>query len=116
MRGLFLTGLLVGAVVCGAAYAAGEDCKKQVDDLGREWAATGLPAPDKPAQARVAGKKGHEHTGAEVNYMRNQTMRASHLCQEGKEHEAMLRMDVVRAWLKLPEVQHPAEHKYSGKK
>ena len=29
------------------------------------------------------------------------------------EHEAMLRMDVVRAWLKLPEVEHPADHRRS---
>ena len=115
MRRLFLAGIVFVFLAGGPAMAAGEDCKKQIDDLNRDWAATGLPAPDKPGQTRVAGKKGHEHTGAEVTYMRNQRMKAAHLCQEGNEHEAMLRMDVIRAWLKLPEVQHPAEHKSSGK-
>jgi hypothetical protein len=38
---------------------------------------------------------------------------ASHLCAHGKDHEAMLRMDVVRAMLKLPEIRHPAEHGYT---
>jgi hypothetical protein len=38
---------------------------------------------------------------------------AAHLCKDGNEHEAMLRMDVVRAWLKLPEVEHPAAHGYA---
>jgi len=39
--------------------------------------------------------------------MRSQIRLALRLCNENKSHEAILRMDVVRAWLKLPEVQHP---------
>ncbi len=43
--------------------------------------------------------------------MRSQIRLAFRLCNENESHEAMLRMDVVRAWLKLPEVQHPLGHR-----
>lgn len=45
--------------------------------------------------------------------MRSQIRLALRLCNEGKTHEATLRMDVVRAWLKLPEVEHPVDHRRS---
>ncbi len=43
----------------------------------------------------------------------NQLRLALRLCNENKSHQASLRMDVVRAWLELPELQHPADHRCS---
>ena len=86
-----------------------ERCASQLGRLVDEWksiAVPGAPSSGKP------GQQAHEHTELEVEYMRRQIRLALQLCNEGKEHEAMLRMDVVRAWLKLPELQHPADHRY----
>ena len=96
----------------GTAFAQ-QNCMQQLDDLTNDWNAIGFVNPKQNAQI-VEGQGGHVHTGAQVQYMKTQMTMASHLCKKGEEHEAMLRMDVVRAWLKLPEVQHPAEHGYPG--
>jgi hypothetical protein len=103
--------LVIGlAVVSGPAMAT-HMCQTQLDALTRQWDETGLLPPSKPGQAVVTGRQGHQHTGPEVEYMRQQINRAAHLCSEGKEHEAMLHMDVVRAFLKLPEIAHPPGHR-----
>jgi hypothetical protein len=94
----------------GTGFAA-PTCAEQLADLKKEWDAISFPSANQNAQI-VRGKRGHVHTGGQVQYMRNQMHFAAHLCDKGEEHEAMLRMDVVRAWLKLPEVQHPEEHGY----
>ncbi|GEM_PF-3100740 len=58
-------------------------------------------------------KPKREHVAREVWYMRSQIRLALRLCNEGKTHDAMLRMNAVRAWFKLPEVDHPADHRRS---
>ena len=99
-------------LLLGLADAARSDerCVNQLNRLVDQWKSIAVPgAPD----ARTSGSQaGHEHIAREVEYMRGQVRSALRLCNEGKEHEAMLRMDVVRAWLKLPEVQHPRDHRY----
>ena len=106
------TACLALSLILGAGTAtAQQNCTQQLDDLTKEWRAISFPS-GKPSQAVSQGKMGHRHAGSEVNFMREQINMAAHLCKDGKEHEAMLRMDVVRAWLKLPEVQHPASHRY----
>jgi hypothetical protein len=102
--------LLLGTA--GGAFAQ-QNCAQQLDDLTNEWNAIGFVNPRQNAQI-VRGSAGHVHTGAQVQYMKTQMTMAGHLCKKGEEHESMLRMDVVRAWLKLPEVQHPPEHGYTG--
>ena len=97
----------------GTGAIAQQNCAQQLDDLTNEWNAIGFVNPKQNAQI-VEGSGGHVHTGAQVQYMKTQMTMAGHLCKKGEEHEAMLRMDVVRAWLKLPEVQHPPEHGYTG--
>lgn len=32
------------------------------------------------------------------------------LCQAGKDHQALLQLDVIRAWLGLPASAHPPMH------
>jgi hypothetical protein len=71
---------------------------------------------DKARQGTMM-KRDHDHPAMVTNYMEGQLHRAETLCKEGKEHEALLRIDVVRSWLKLPFEQHPASHNYTpGKK
>ena len=106
--------LLLAAVIAAASLPAMAEtsCQQQLDDLTKEWKAISFPTAGKPSAAVATGRKGHRHSGSEVNFMREQIQLAAHLCKDGDEHEAMLRMDVVRSWLKLPEVQHPASHRY----
>jgi hypothetical protein len=102
---------LVAAVILltgGAAFAA-QNCDEQLSDVSKAF--RGVLS--SPSDQRIEGKgNGHRHVSAEVRYMRKQIGLAAQLCKEGNEHEAMLRMDVVRAWLRLPEVEHPPEHGY----
>ena len=102
----------IGPVRAAEPPAGSQACSQELDALSGQWNAIGLPPPEKPGQPRVNGRGGHSHTAGEVNFMRNQIGRAARLCKDGNEHEAMLRMDVVRAILKLAEVQHPAAHNY----
>lgn len=75
------------------AFAEGT-CQQQLDVLSQQFDA----------------RHGHQHMGSVVTFMRDQLRSATQLCDAGQEHEAMLRMDVVRAYLSLPEVAHPASH------
>ena len=34
------------------------------------------------------------------------------MCRQGNDHEALLHLDIVRAFLNLPEIQHPTDHRY----
>jgi hypothetical protein len=44
--------------------------------------------------------------------MRFHLSEAATLCKQGSDHEALLHLDVVRAFLKLPDIQHPTDHHY----
>jgi hypothetical protein len=98
--------------LAGLAYPARSDerCNSQLRGLVNDWKSIAVPG--KTDSGKSESIPAHEHSELEVEYMRRQIRLALRLCNEGKEHEAMLRMDVVRAWLKLPEVQHPSGHRY----
>jgi hypothetical protein len=91
-------------------------CQQQLDELSKTLSALMPFGLEKPGQGKVTGHKGHTHTGIDYNYMNTQMRRAQQDCKAGKEHEATLRMDVVRAVMKLPEVEHPASHNYHPSK
>lgn len=98
-------GVLVIATIALPGIARATDtCRKALDDLVSEWRSIAVPGKPEPPD--------HVHTPLEVWYMRGQLRLALRLCEEDKDHEAMLRMDLVRAWLRLPEVRHPADHRY----
>lgn len=108
------------AILSGAAPAKAveaipqqQTCAQELVVLGEQWDTIGLPPPGKPAQGRVYGAAGHTHTGGEVSFMRQQLGKAARSCKAGEEHEAMLRMDAVRAIMKFAEIQHPASHHYA---
>jgi hypothetical protein len=89
-------------------------CQQQLVDLQKTWSDVFPPA--KPSAARVQGREGHAHSGIEYAYMSRQFRQATAACKAGEGHAAMLRMDVIRAILKLPEVAHPAARNYQPNK
>ncbi len=99
-----------------APAAVPATCQQQLDELSKTLNTLMPFGQDKPAQGKVMGHNGHTHTGVDYNYMNIQMRRAQQDCKAGKEHEAMLRMDAVRAVMKLPEVDHPASHNYHPSK
>lgn len=124
-------------VVSGSAALAAEtesqDCKAQHDALHKDFAAAGIAphvkeeqwapytfsahlgwAPRSNPKSVVTGNDGHSHTVAALTVIRDQLKTAERLCKEGQDYEAMLRMDVVRHMMKLPEMQHPGAHGYSA--
>lgn len=116
----YLSVALSVAILAGAAPAKAveampqqQTCAQELVVLGGQWDAIGLPSPGKPAQGRVQGAAGHTHTGGEVNFMRQQLGKAARSCKAGEEHEAMLRMDAVRAIMKFTEIAHPVSHHYA---
>jgi len=91
---------------------ADDACTAALNQLVQDWTSIAVPGPT-PTGPNQTSAPEHEHDAQEVWYMRSQIRLALRLCREGKAHEAMLRMDVVRAWLKLPEVEHPMDHRRS---
>lgn len=79
----------VASLSCGAALAA----------LSADWDAVGYPDPAKPFQAIVVGRNGHEASGAQVIFMRNQLRLAAQDCQSGSDASALQRISKVRALL-----------------
>ena len=92
-------------------------CQQRLTEVSAEWKASPIPA----STARSAGwgsnggGKLHDHPGMVTNYMQRQINSARRLCAAGKEHDALLHLDVVRAWLKLPFEEHPVSHEYHPK-
>jgi hypothetical protein len=96
----------------GGQAMADDACVTELNKLVHDWTSIAVPGPAATGRDQ-SSTPDHEHAAREVWYMRSQIRLALRLCNEGKTHEAMLRMDVVRAWLKLPEVQHPPDHRRS---
>lgn len=106
--------LAVTAVALVAAIAAPASaspaCEAQVAEMQAAWKAVPHPY-SKMAERKTRGD--HDHNVMAETYMTGQMKQAEAQCKAGNDHEALLRLDVVRAWLKLPEIAHPAEHGYT---
>ncbi len=114
MKSSFLAAAMLVASV-GVAQAA---CQSEIDKTKHDWRALKLEPGSKPTSLSK-GVRGHEHVQAAVTSMRYHLHEAQMLCDEGKDHEALLHVNVIRAFLDLPEFQHPASHRYlykEGKK
>ena len=110
MKILFLTVCLI-AVTAPSAHAAAA-CGPEVEKTKSDWQALRLEAPGGKPSSMMRGVDGHHHIQAAVDSMRFHLADATRLCAEGKDHEALLHLDVLRAFLQLPEIQHPADHRY----
>ena len=109
---LVVSGLLTGASAAQAQAAQPIQpvaCTDAIEQLRAEWDAIGLSTSAKPG-GRVTGRGSHAHVQAEVSSMGFHFQQATADCRQNKDHEALLHVDLIRAWLKLPEEFHPVEH------
>lgn len=91
-------------------------CQQRLTEVKAEWKASPIPTSGRRAAGWGSnGTKGHDHPGMVTSYMQRQLVAAEQSCVKGEEHEALLRVDLVRAWLKLPFEEHPASHNYHPK-
>lgn len=107
MNRSFVTAVVLAASV-GVAQAA---CQSEIEKTKNDWRALKLEPGSKPTSLSK-GVRGHEHVQAAVTSMRYHLHEAEVLCDEGRDHEALLHVNVIRAFLDLPEFQHPASHHY----
>jgi hypothetical protein len=107
MKAFVFAACMVAAGV-GTAHA---DCNSEIEKTKSDWASLRLEPGSKPSSLSK-GVRGHEHIQAAVTSMRFHLHQARSLCSEGKEHESLLHVNVIRAFLDLPEFQHPTSHRY----
>lgn len=99
------------AAGAGTAQAAGA-CNSEIEKTKDEWAAIRLEPGSKPSAMARGFPRHHEHIQSSVDSMRIHLKIAEQLCKQGNDHESLLHLDVVRAFLHLPEIQHPTWHRY----
>lgn len=112
MKTLLAAATAALAVTVAIPASAAPACEAQVAEMQAAWKA--VPHP----YSKLAEKKtraDHDHNAMAETYMNGQLRQAESQCKAGNDHEALLRLDVVRVWLKLPEIAHPAEHNYQPK-
>ncbi len=112
MKTLFAVAAVALLAIAATPASAAPACEAQVAEMQAAWKA--VPHP----YSKLAEKKtraDHDHNAMSETYMNGQLRQAESLCKGGNDHEALLRLDVIRAWLKLPEIAHPVEHNYQPK-
>jgi len=107
-RLLVVTCLIVGA---GLPAYAQDTCAAAIQKTRSDWQAINLQPASKPS-GMTRGTGSHQHIQSAVDSMHYHLATATALCNQGQDHEARLHLGVVRAFLNLPEVQHPADHRY----
>ncbi|MGC1860997.1 MAG: hypothetical protein WA733_07700 [Methylocystis sp.] len=103
--------VFAGCVLAASVGTARASCSSEIEKTKSDWAALRLEPGSKPTSLSK-GVGGHEHIQAAVMSMRYHLHQAESLCNEGKDHESLLHVNVIRAFLDLPEFQHPASHFY----
>lgn len=109
MKRLILATCLVA--MTGTAALAAPACNDEIEKTKADWQALRLESGGKPS-SMAKGVEGHHHIQSAVDSMRIHLAAAQDLCKEGKDHESLLHLDVLRAFLQLPEIQHPTDHRY----
>ena len=108
--------LAASMVAVGMAAARAESvCKSEIEKTVNDWQAIHLEPGSKPSTIS-RGVYPHAHVQAAVDSMRTHLAIARRLCDEGKDHEALLHVDVIRAFLNLPEIRHPTDHRFLFKR
>ena len=113
MRTLVLAAVALAATL-GVAQAE-NTCNSEIDKTKADWQGIALQPASKPG-AVSKGVRGHEHIQSAVDSMRFHLSEATALCKKGSDHEALLHLDIVRAFLNLPEIRHPTDHQYLYKR
>ena len=113
MKKITVAASMLGGIMLFAAGMAHADnaCDAEIQKTLTDWRDLHLVSTGKP-MSPAKGMNGHSHISAEVDSMRFHMSQAKDLCKAGNDHEALLHLDVVRAFLKIPEIQHPVDHHY----
>ena len=122
MRSKFTLGVAIPAMALVLAFAGTANaqtppaaemgvCQQRLDEVRAEWKASPIPT-SKYRAASSNSRNTSDRPAVVTRYMQGQLDRAQGLCKDGEEHESLLRLDLVRAWLKLPFEEHPASHNY----
>jgi hypothetical protein len=109
MKNLIVAFCLVA--MTGTAALAAPACNAEIEKTTADWHALHLESGGKPS-SMARGVNGHHHIQSAVDSMRIHMAAAQDLCKDGKDHESLLHLDVLRAFLQLPEIQHPTDHRY----
>ena len=113
-KGHPMKSLAIAATVLVATLSvahAENACNAEIQKTKSDWQAVALQPASKPGQISK-GVNGHAHIQSAVDSMRFHLAESESLCKQGKDHDALLHLDVVRAFLNLPEIQHPVDHRY----
>jgi hypothetical protein len=86
-------------------------CNSEIAKTVSDWQAIKLVPAPKPATISK-GVGTHAHVQAAVDSMRFHLATAKSPCSEGRDHESLLHLDVIRAFLALPEIRHLVDHHY----
>jgi hypothetical protein len=98
--------LFAAIVYAGSGYAAppGSEpaCEAALGSVTQEWRAINFSTPSKPAQSVVAGRFGHETSGARLSGMQEALRRARDDCNAGRDEEALKNLVTLRTLLASP--------------
>lgn len=87
---------LIGVTPLAQADVMNMPCWRDLKALLDDWNRISLATPSKPAQMRILGREGHEHTGGQVNYMQMQLRWAYEDCQKSDAASVERRIGIVR--------------------
>jgi hypothetical protein len=94
--------LALGLAGCGGTSQTAGSCGAALDSLMSRWDSIGFAEPGKPAQMIVSGRNGYSTTGGSFNFMRQQIRVAARDCEQGRNADALARIEKVRTLLAHP--------------
>ena len=109
MKSVILAPCLIA--LTGTAALAAPASNAEIDKTVADWKALRLESEGKPS-SMARGVEGHHHIQSSVDSMRIHLAAAQDLCKAGNDHESLLHLDILRAFLQLPEIAHPVDHQY----
>lgn len=87
-----------------------EACQAQLDELGANLRGAPMGAIGRPGQPPVKLDNGKWYSVSEIDSIRQELHRAARLCQEGKTHEGLNELNLVRRHFDLAALPHPESH------
>lgn len=101
--------LSLGTVHAGEVTEA-EACQIQLDELGASLRGAPVGAIGRPGQPPVKLDNGKWYPVSEIDSIRQELHRAARLCREGKTHEGLNELNLVRRHFDLAALPHPESH------
>lgn len=99
----------LGRVHAGEVTEA-EACQTQLDELGASLRGAPTGAIGRPGQPPIKLDNGKWYPVSEIDSIRQELHRAARLCREGKTHEGLNELNLVRRHLDLAALPHPESH------